>query len=113
MNNLIDVQNCNMFQETYSNGTKSDWLVRKNISGETLCSLPSSVSDKAMFALIDFTKKYELIAFNKGIEFQKGKQNTLLNREITDLKSAYLSLQAHNDYLADSLEKAINKQELN
>jgi len=67
---LIKLQNANMFQET-KEGTKSDWRIRENVTGDTLVTLPANISDQAMFQIMHFARKYELEAFNAGINFAK------------------------------------------
>ncbi len=81
---LLPLQAANAFQLT-EKGRKLDWLVRKNITGETLASLPANISDQAMMASLNFARKYELEAFNIGIRFQKGKQNALMKEHINTL----------------------------
>jgi hypothetical protein len=66
----IQLQNANMFQLT-NNGVKQDWLVRENITDAVLAEFPSGVSDELMFQIIKFARKYELKAFNAGIDFAK------------------------------------------
>jgi len=70
MKDLIKLQNANMFQET-TRGVKSDWLIRENITGDTLATLSASVSDQDMFKILKFARQFELEAFNAGIQFAK------------------------------------------
>ena len=100
---LIDLQSANVIQLT-SNGTKGEWHVRKNITGEDLQVLPASISDELMFTILDFARKYELIAFNAGIKFQKGKENEVLAASINELKAVRDILIEENSRLADALE---------
>jgi len=70
MKDLIQLQQANMFQETVK-GSKTDWLIRENETNEVLFTLPSTISDKDMFALMRMAKQFELIAFNRGVEYGK------------------------------------------
>ncbi|RLD00697.1 MAG: hypothetical protein DRI46_06805 [Chloroflexi bacterium] len=81
----IDIQHCNVHQTTLE-GVKSDWVVRKNITGEPLYSFPGHYDEQTIFLFLDFAKKFELIAFNAGINFQKRKQNLALKEDNRVLK---------------------------
>lgn len=100
---LIDLQSANAIQLT-NNDVRGDWQIRKNITGELLQVLPAHVSDQLMFMFLDFAKKYELIAFNEGIKFQKGKENEVLAATITELKCIHAVLIEENSRLADALD---------
>ena len=100
---LIDLQSANATQLSDS-GVKSEWKINKNVTGEVLQTFPASVTDELMFMVLDFARKYELIAFNEGITFQKGKENEVLAANITELQQANTFLIAENSRLADALE---------
>ena len=100
---LIDLQSANATQSSDS-GVKSDWKIHKNVTGEVLQTFPSTVSDELMFMVLDFARKYELIAFNEGITFQKGKENEVLAATNTELQQVNAFLIAENARLADALE---------
>ena len=104
---LIDLQSANATQLS-NNGVKGAWSIKKNISGELLQVLPATVSDELVFTILDFAKKYELIAFNAGIKFQKGKENEVLSTNIIELKHTINELITENNRLADILESQIN-----
>ena len=99
----IDLQACNAGQLSTS-GVKGDWSINKNITGEVLHMFPASIADKVMFSILDFAKKYELIAFNAGINFQKGKQNEVLASSIVQLKRSIIDLTEENSRLATILD---------
>tara|TARA_R110000851_G_C13102760_1_gene569230 strand:- start:13744 stop:14115 length:372 start_codon:yes stop_codon:yes gene_type:complete len=105
---LIDIQSAHVTQLA-NNGVKGDWKVKKNITGETLATFPPNISDKLMFGILNFAKKYELIAFNAGISFQKEKQNELLLAKIDELKRLGLELASENERLATILENHIGE----
>lgn len=100
---LIDLQSANATQLSDS-GVKSDWKINKNVTGEVLQTFPSAVTDELMFGILDFAKKYELIAFNEGIKFQKGKENEVLASTIAELQQVNAFLIAENSRMADALE---------
>ena len=100
---LIDLQSANATQLSDS-GVKSDWKINKNVTGEVLQTFPSTVTDELMFSILDFSRKYELIAFNEGITFQKGKENEVLVATIAELQQVNAFLTAENSRLANALE---------
>ena len=100
---LIDLQSANATQLSDS-GVKSDWKIHKNVTGEVLQTFPATVTDALMFGILDFARKHELIAFNEGIIFQKGKENEVLAATITELQQVNAFLIAENARLADALE---------
>ena len=100
---LIDLQSANATQLTH-NGVKGTWSIKKNITGELLQVLPATVSDELIFTILDFARKYELIAFNEGIKFQKGKENEVLAANINILTHTNNVLAEENTRLANILE---------
>ena len=72
---LLKLQNANMFQFTKDGIVTSDWLIRETITGDTLHTLPKNIPDAHMFEIIDFARKYELLAWNEGIKFGKSQKN--------------------------------------
>jgi len=104
----IDLQSANVQQNT-TDGIKTNWIVKKNISGEKLGEFPNTIPDDVMFQILDFSRKYELIAFNAGIAFQKGKQNKVLKEQIEILKKANAELANENERLSGILEEIIGE----
>ena len=100
---LIDLQSANATQLSDS-GVKSEWKINKNVTGDILQIFPATVTDELMFMVLDFARKYELIAFNEGIKFQKGKENEALAATIAELRQVNAFLTAENSRLADALE---------
>lgn len=86
-------------------GQKTDWSVEENITNEKLFSLPRNVSDVNAYAILESARKYELIAWNEGIKFQKSKQNEYLTAQINELKIIQKALIKENTKLADVLDK--------
>jgi len=90
---LIDLQTCHMTQ--YKNkGIKSKWHIKANGEDDPMELLPSTISDQDMFAIIEFARKYELIAFNAGIEFNKKYTNNFLTEQNKELTSQVESLRS-------------------
>ena len=106
---LIALQSANLTQIT-NKGIKSNWKLKKNITGELLFTLPSKLTDEEVYSNLLFARKYEFIAFNEGIKFQKGKQNVFLLSRIKELELLATNLKDHNDYLALSLDNQTNKE---
>ena len=99
---LVDLANCNAFQEDGDKG-KTDWLIRKNKSGDTLFVLPKHLKDNDIFTILEFARKYELIAFNAGIDFAKKQKHNSYERLISDLSS-------ENERLANKLVQLIGEE---
>jgi len=105
---LIKLQSSHITQFS-NNGIKTDWMIRENISSKEMYKLPKILNEQEVFGIIDFARKYELCAFNKGIAFQKTKQNLLFLAQIKDLEKLIIGLKEHNHYLADALDKATKR----
>jgi len=106
---LIDLQSANMTQNS-KDSVKEDWHIRKNITGEVLEILPSYIRDKDMFTILNFSKKFELIAFNAGINFQKKHQNEYYVAQINHIKQVNKDLADENIRLSTLLENILNKE---
>jgi len=87
-----------------NNNTKSDWSLQLNGTNEEIFTLPKALTDSQVFSIIDFVKKYELIAFNEGIMFQKGKQNEVLKNEIDEHMNIRSLLEEENARLSSVVE---------
>lgn len=103
---LIDLQAANITQVS-KDGVKGDWKVKKNITGELLGTFSSNISDVGIRQVLNFAKKFEIIAFNEGVKLQKTRQNELLRANITELEAVNTALGAENIRLAGILEKLI------
>lgn len=99
---LIDLANCNAFQEDGDKG-KTDWLIRKNKGGETLFVLPKHLRDSDVFTILDFARQYELIAFNAGIKFAEKQKNVSMQNHIQALTN-------ENERLANKLVQLIGDE---
>ena len=106
---LIDLQSAHVTQHT-NDGIKTDWKIRKNITSEDIFALPMRLHETEVFSIMDFVKKYELIAFNAGIKFQKGKQNELLVSKIKELELLVGEFATENERLSTILEQRLPKE---
>ena len=101
---LIKLQSAHCTQHTVD-GVKGEWKVAENKTNTTLAAFPPILSDELMFQVLDFARKYELEAFNAGINFQKGKQNEVLKQTINEQKAIIEALGHENNRLAELMEK--------
>lgn len=101
---LIKLQSAHCTQHT-SEGVKSDWKVEENATNDNLFVFPPNISDELMFQIMNFARKYELDAFNAGIQFQKGKQNEVLQQTINEQLAVIEALGHDNNRLAESIDK--------
>ena len=58
---IIHLQHAHITQYSDINGA-GPWHVRKNITNEDLAELPSDLTEAEVFTVMDFARKYELIA---------------------------------------------------
>ena len=103
---MIDLQSAHVTQLT-NEGVKGEWKVRKNITSEDIHTLPAHLSDEQVFGILNFAKKYELIAFNAGIEFQREKQKVFLRDKISGLETLLKDFTEENIRLAELLDSTL------
>lgn len=95
----------NVTQHTNS-GMKSEWVVKANgEDGEELGRLPANLNEAQVFGILHLARKYELEAFNAGINFQKDKQNLFFLDRIAVLEAERDAILANNERLADTVER--------
>ena len=95
MKDLIDLQNAHVTQITTEQAGKSAWKVRQNITSKDLAELPAHLNEKDVFTCLDFARRFELIAFNAGIGFQK----TQLKNEVQAMAQENIRLAAVIEHL--------------
>jgi len=100
---MIKLQNSHVVQIT-KGADKTDWSVQENETNNELFVLPKHYTDSEVFHIMDTMKEYELVAFNRGIEFQKGKQNAVLNDTIKANEKVISFLKGENNKLASALD---------
>jgi len=108
---LIELQQAHTTQYT-NKGIKSEWHVRENITDRDLHTLPSTLSDRDMFAVLKFARAFELKGLNAGIDWQKNKANALLSQENKLLKEELAKVVEHNEILSHQLTQQLIHQEI-
>ena len=111
MNNteeLIQLSSAHVTQQSIG-GEKSEWAIEENITNNRLGTLPRHLSEVDVFAILNLARKYELKAFNSGIDFQKDKNNGYLNDKIKHLMGLNKELSAENERLSEVLDKQQQK----
>ena len=106
----IDLAHATMFQETTSTG-KTDWKIRKNISNEELFIFPKYISDKDMFLIMEFARKFELIAFNAGADYQRELSKQVLDKTQADFSNRIKVAREENERLSLKLMKLIGDED--
>jgi len=107
MINFIDLQTAYATQTITEQNGKSEWIVY-NTEKEIIYRLPADWTEKQVMAAIHLGRKFELIAFNKGVEFQKSKNpETIktLQRMVVGLTSDKEMMKKENIKLANELDK--------
>jgi len=102
----IQLQKCHVTQMT-ERSVKGVWLV-KNEAGKVLAELPKELDEKQVMACIHFARKFELTAFNFGIQFgktQNGNGIELVPDERKRLLRIIDELTKSNHVLADQFDK--------
>lgn len=107
-NDLIHLQNAHITQHTNGH-VKSEWKVEKNITNERLAVLPKHFSEADVFTIMDFARKFELIAWNEGIAFGKMKTVKVYEPTIRELQQKLEMATQENERLAEILEKHIGE----
>jgi len=110
LKDLIDLQNSHVTQIT-NNGNKSEWKVRQNITSMDLYTLPGTIPDKEMMAVMEFARVFEQKAFEAGIKLQKTLSTNYYEDEIKKLKYYNELAAQENTRLAEKLEKFIISKE--
>lgn len=101
MENLIDIQLASATQFT-EKGKRTKWIVN-SYKGKPLYELPIHWSEKDTMAAIHFARKFELIAFNIWINFQRQKLEKSFDGERKALKEQIRLLEEANWRLAEQL----------
>jgi hypothetical protein len=87
----IDLANAYATQHTGQNG-KTEWVLF-NQDKKEIFSFPKDWTEKQVFFVLNFARKFELDAFNAGINFQKEKSP----KEVKMLRDMVQSLQAEKE----------------
>lgn len=108
-NDLVHLQHAHVTQYSNSKGN-SMWKVRKNITSEDLYELPSELTEEEVFAILDFAREFELIAFNEGIRFGKKEVRRTYESTIATYERTLKLAREENERLSDKLIKLISKE---
>ena len=106
---IIHLQHAHITQYTDDN-KKSDWNVRKNITNEDLAKLPKEFTEKQVFKIMAFARKFEMMAFNEGIQFGKQKERDSNKSRIENYERTLTLARQENERLAEKLIKLISKE---
>ena len=107
MGNLIDLQTAYATQTTTEENGKGEWVVY-NTEEKEIHRLPKEWNERQIMAAIHLGRKFELIAFNKGIEFQRSKNpETIktLQKMIISLTNDKEIMKKENIKLSNELDK--------
>jgi len=107
MKNLIEIQTASATQTSNDDG-RSKWIVN-NEEGKKLYELPEHWNEKDAMDAIHFTREFELLAFNKGIQQGKKIQNNINNSKIATLEHIKNELMGRNEMLGNELEKLMEE----
>lgn len=99
----IDLQDCHATQIT-SDGVDTSWAI-KSKDGNTLYELPSEWDEKMVMEAIHFARKFELVAFNAGIDFIKKKKNEEISNITKQFDGFRKMMKDENERLAFLLEE--------
>jgi hypothetical protein len=94
-------------------GVKADWILFDKNDKE-IHRFPKDYTEKKIFEILDFAKKFELDAFNKGVIFQKKMQPhnvNALNSVVRQLKNENETLLTENERIGGELDKLITYKE--
>lgn len=105
----IELANCHVTQTTKEGQGKSKWVV-KDQEGKELALLSQDLNEHQVMEAIHFARKFELKAWNAGIEFGKlirsgAKKSELTQDERNKLLRIIDELTSANEVLAKNLDK--------
>lgn len=111
MKKLIELQTAYATQTTTEEGGKGEWVVYNN-KKDIIFRFPKGWTEKEVMFVIHFGRKFELEAFNKGVNFQKSKspkQMKALQEMVAGYESDRKQIIDRNIVLSVELEK-LNKE---
>jgi len=108
MTDLIKLQKCHIRQ---SLDVKDNTWVVFSEAGEELHELDAALTPKAAMSYVHFGRKFELEAFNTGINFGKSEERKIALRVIAELKAKLEFIEQQNIMLSTKLEKFIIGEE--
>lgn len=94
------------------NGEKSPWEVQENKTNGLLATLPRNFTEKEVFRVLHFARKYELLAFNIGMKRMQNQLTAHFNTEKDKLLRVIDELTAANEKLSNKLGQLIGEEEV-
>lgn len=113
MDRLVDLATAYVTQHTTKNG-KQDWIVL-NADEKEMATLPKELTEKEAMAFLHFARPFELVAFNKGVQFQKEKapeEMKELQRLVKQLTNDKEEMKKENVKLSNELDKICSLTDL-
>jgi len=107
---LIPLAAAHVNQYTTEKDGKSPWEVQENETNNLLAVLPRELSDKAMFKVLHFAQKFELLAFNIGMKHMQKELFGKWDKEKNNLLRVIKELETANSKLADKLGTFIGEE---
>lgn len=83
-----------------------DWEVRKP-DQEVLTTLPRSLTDDQVIAIVEFAQTTERVAFQEGLNVGRDSATAEKEQQVLALRDRIRSLESHNSMLAETLENRI------
>ena len=108
MRDLIDLQNAHV---TKHPGAGQPWKVEANISNDPLARLTGSFTESQVFEVLGFARKFEQLAFNAGVAFQKTYSAAMYKGQIEQLKEMNTRAGRENERLANIIEAKLGAKE--
>ena len=93
-----------------SKGVKGEWKIQANITEEDLGVLPANLTHTQVFDILNTARKYELEAFNKGIDFGKEQYKNAYDITMNDLQNRLHGATQENERLAEAIEIITNNK---
>lgn len=107
---LIPLAVAHVTQLTNEDGSKTLWEVQENKTNDLLAEMPSNFTDKEMFKVLNFARKFELSAFNIGMKYMNSELTKERDIEKSKLLRVIKELEIANSKLAEKLETFIGEE---
>jgi len=108
--NLIPLQASHVTQLTDKTGNISPWEVQENKTNDLLAVLPREFTEKQVFRVLHFARKFELIAFNIGMKHMHSELGKNFEIEKQKLIRVINGLETANNKLAEKLGSFIGEE---
>lgn len=107
---LIPLAAAHVNQYKDSSGEKSPWEVQENETNNLLAVLPRTFTDKEMFRVLHFGRKFELLGFNIGMRHMQSELTPKWEKEKENLLRVIKELETANSKLAEKLGTFIGEE---